>query len=73
MNDFKNLLYEAAQCPQCYFTHLQKSYNCGLDSIRLSPSCDTQRILSAMVQMSKTNTYTHYTHLHRKKDNIGNG
>ena len=44
LTDIKNLLYRGPQYLS-KIDHLQKSHNCWLDSIRLSPSCKTQRIL----------------------------
>ena len=38
--------------------HLQKSYICWLDSTQLGSSCETQRILIELVQMSKIHTTT---------------
>ena len=45
--------------------------------IRLNSSCETQIILTEILEINKTHTHTHtYTHTHSKtseKDNTGKG
>ena len=63
---YKNLLYRYPQC-LCFLeiTYLQRLYTFWLGSRKLSPSCETQRILIKMVQMSKIHT-THHTHTQKE-------
>ena len=57
LTDIRNLLYRG---PQYLYiskiTHMQRSHIGELDSVRLSPSCETKIILMEIVQRSKRRT-----------------
>ena len=57
-----NSLISNIYFPQCLLfsriTHLRRSYICWLDSMRLTPSRETQKILIEMVLTNKTHTHT---------------